>query len=177
MNDISTLDELNIKLSDEKYIKEFCNYVIFDGLNKTEAWIKTFNVQTPLTPSLQTKLYRWIKREPVQKWLEKANKSLEVDWIDKRVNALQHLYNIGMADEGKTNVDALDKFLSHLNREENKIKLDIGNVGQINIVQIVQDKLNMITMGATINPNGQIDNSSRARADNAIDAILLKDKK
>ena len=81
-----------------------------------------------------------------------------------------------MADEGKTNVDALDKFLSHLNREENKIKLDIGNVGQINIVQIVQDKLSMITMGATINPNGQIDNSSRTRADNAIDAILLRDK-
>lgn len=180
MNDISvysTPDKLNTMLSDEKYIKEFSNYVIFDGLNKTEAWVKTFNVEYPLSPSMQTKMYRWIKKDTIQKWLEKANKSLEVDWIDKRVNALQHLYNIGMADEGKTNVDALDKFLSHLNREENKIKLDIGNVGQINIVQIVQEKLNMITMGATINPNGQIENSNRTRADNAIDAILLRDKK
>ncbi len=180
MNDVtvySTLDELNIMLKEDDRIKEFSNYVIFDGMNKTEAWVKTFNVKHPLSPSMQTKMYRWIKREPVQKWLVKANKSLEVDWIDKRVNALQHLYAIGMADESKTNVDALDKFLSHLNREENKIKIDMGNAGQINIVQIVQDKLNTITAGATINPSGQIENAYKDRADNAIDAIIMKDVK
>ncbi len=95
----STLEELNIKLKDEKYIKEFSNYVIFEGMSKVEAWTKTFGVQMPISNNMQTKMYRWIKKDVVQKWLVKANKSLEVDWIDKRVNALQHLFDMGMNKE------------------------------------------------------------------------------
>jgi len=172
-------EELNIKLKDEKYIKEFSNYVIFEGMTKLEAWTTTFDVSLPITNSMQTKLYRWIKKDAVQKWLIKANKTLEVDWIDKRVNALQHLYSIGTDKDNseKAQIDALDRFLTHLNKEENKIKLDLGN-SQVNIVQIVQEKLATITNGAIIQPSGQIKESTFAsRADDAIDAIILKGKK
>ena len=172
-------EELNIKLKDEKYIKEFSNYVIFEGMTKVEAWTTTFDVELPITNSMQTKMYRWVKKEAVQKWLVKANKTLEVDWIDKRVNALQHLYSLGIDKDAppKAQIDALDRFLTHLNKEENKIKLDLGN-SQVNIVQIVQDKLATITNGAIINPSGQIKESTySSRADEAMEAIILKGKK
>lgn len=169
-------NKLSSMLKDEAYIKEFCNYVIFEGMSKNQAWIKTFGISIEMNNNLITKMYRWVKKKEVQDWLGKANKSLEVDWIDKRVNALGHLYNIGMSGEDKRNIDALDRFLSHLNREENKIRLDINGATQVNIVQIVQDKLSMIVNGATISPNGSILNTPQSRADNAIDAILLRDK-
>ena len=44
-------EELNIKLKDEKYIKEFSNYVIFEGMTKVEAWTTTFDVELPITPN------------------------------------------------------------------------------------------------------------------------------
>ena len=151
---VSTPEELNTMLKDEQFIKEFANYVIFEGMTNPQAWTKTFRVDSPMSDSHKTKMYRWLKKDQVQKWLTKANKSLEVDWIDKRVNALQHLYDIGTDGEAlpKDKVAALDKFLTHLNKEENKIKLDIGNA-QVNIVQIVQDKLSQITDGSTIQPD------------------------
>ncbi len=53
----------------------------------------------------------------------------------------------------------------------------MGN-SQVNIVQVVQDKLATITNGAIIQPSGQIEKSTySSRADSAIDAIIMKDKK
>lgn len=175
---ISTPEELNINMKDDKYIKEFCNYVVFEGMDKTQAFVATFDVAKPLSDVMKTKMYRWIKKDAVQKWLKKSNKSLEVDWIDKRINALQHLYDIGTDKENseKAQIDGLNVFLTHLNKEENKIRLDIGGSTQINIVQVVQDKLSMITNGSTVMPNGAISYDKKANDINALDAIMSKTK-
>lgn len=164
------MDTLNNKLKEERYIQEFANYVTFDGLNKKDAWMQTFDVHPDLmNDSMQTKMYRWVKKDVVQKWLKKSVSSLEVDWIDKRVNALNHLYNIGTDVEtsDKMKIDALDKFLGHLNREEKKLSIDMNGATQVNIVQVVQDKLQQITQGAMIQPNGSI---------GYVDAELIGDK-
>lgn len=156
-NEVVDYKRLNNMMADEQYVKEFANYITFDGMSKPKAFCKVFGLDYPLTDSLTVKLYRWVKKDEVHEWLEKANSSLQVDWIDKRVNALQHLYNLGTDEDNPTKiqVEALDKFLAHLNKEENKIRLDLGN-SQVNIVQVVQDKLSSITSGATISPTGEI---------------------
>jgi len=174
----STPDELTLMLREDRYIKEFCNYLHFEELSKVDAYCKTFRMKKPLGQSQQVRMYRWVKKKAVQEWLQKSIKSLEVDWIDKRVNALQHLYGLGTNAENseKTQIDALDKFLSHLNREENKIRLDMNGSTQVNIVQIVQDKLATITRGATIQPDLLSSGKEPTLADKAIDAILVKEK-
>ena len=152
---ISSPEELNKRLKDEQFIREFTNKVIFDGMTKPKAWSATFGVDYPLTDVMKTKMYRWLKKDEVHNWLERANNSLDVDWIDKRVNALQHLYSLGTDEENqaKNRIDALDKFLTHLNKEESKIKLELGGSTQVNIIRVVQDSLSKITSGATIQPD------------------------
>jgi len=153
--EISSPEELNKRLKDEQFIREFTNRVIFDGMSKPRAWCITFGVDYPLTPSQTTKMYRWLKKDEVHNWLERANNSLDVDWIDKRVNALYHLYSLGTDEDTQTKnrIAALDKFLTHLNKEESKIKLELGGSTQVNIIQVVQDSLSKITSGATIQPD------------------------
>ena len=142
-------------LKDESKIKEYANYVIFDLKSKREAWIETFNPDVPMSRAVEAKMYRWFQKEEVKKWMEKLNKSLEIDWIDKRVDSLQHLYKLGTDSENaeKIQIDALDKFLTHLNKVENKITLEHTGAQQVSIIQIVQDKLTQITKGATIQPD------------------------
>ena len=59
-------------------------------------------------------------------------------------------------------------------KADRTIKLDMGTNTQVNIVQVVQDKLNTITNGATINPDGLKAPETRSNADLAIDAILVR---
>lgn len=152
---VCTPEEITEMLKDENKIKEYANYVIFDLKSKREAWIETFNPDIPMSRAIEAKMYRWFQKPEVHKWMEKLNKSLEIDWIDKRVDSLQHLYKLGTNSENseKTQIDALDKFLTHLNKVENKITVDHQGLNQVNIIQIVQDKLSMITSGATIQPD------------------------
>ena len=183
----STQDELNTLLKDEDRIKEFCNYIVFDGLTKPKAWSKAFNVEMPLSANMQTKMYRWLKKDAVVKWMGKANKSLEVDWIDKKVDVLNRMHCIAMDNlvspsgerievplklQASTGKDWLDAV-----KQDKTINLNVGDNNTVNIVQIVQDKLASITNGATINPDGiPYKETARDRADNAIDAIIMKDK-
>lgn len=152
------IEDLKPMLNDEKYVKEYVNYITFDGMDKKDAFCETFNVDNNMTQVMRNRMNRWVKREDVQKWLSKANRSLETDWIDKRVNAMNHLYNLGTNPEStdRIKIDALDKFLAHLNREESRIRLDIGENTQVNIVNVIQNKLNALTREATINPAGAI---------------------
>ena len=169
-------DELNGLLKDENKMKEYANYVILELKTKREAWIETFKPEVPMSRAVEAKMYRWFQNKNVVALMTKLNKSLEVDWIDKRVNSLQHLYKLGTNEDSseKSQIDALDKFLTHLNKVENKITLEhVGNQ-QVSIVQILQDKLATITNGATINPDGIQAPHNMTNADLAIDAILVK---
>lgn len=133
---------------DEAHIKEFVNYIVFDGLTKKAAFHETFREfidDEGMTDSLTVKAYNWVKTERVQRWMEKANKSLEIDWLDKRVTALNDLFEIGInAESNKEKISAYDTFLKHLGKEE-KNMINIMGDGKVNIIQVVQDKLESLT--------------------------------
>ena len=174
----STPEAITEELKDDDKTKEYANYVILEGKSKRESWIMTFNPELPMPRAIEAKMYRWFQKDSVKKLMTKLNKSLEVDWIDKRVNALQHLFDIGTNSESseKSQIDGLDKFLTHLNKVENKIVLETQGSNQINIIQVVQDRLATIVGGSTITPDGMIAKATGSNADNAIDAILVGNK-
>jgi len=170
---VSTPEELAVMLKDEQYIREFCNYVVIDLMKQTDAWVKTFRIDTPMLPSMRTKMHRWIQKDVVKKWMTKANKSLEIDWIDKKVDILERMYlmatdelkdkdgdkiEVPLKLQASTGKDWLDAI-----KADKTIKVDMGENTQINIVQIVQDKLETITGGATIQPD-------------IVEAILIESK-
>lgn len=148
----------------EEYIQEFISYWITDKMSKSDAYAKTFECDKPLEQCQRTTLSRWFKKDEVQKWVRKADKSLQIDWLDKRVSGLEMLHNIGMNEEENTRdrISAMDKFLDKLDKEQNRLQVDLsGSTGQINIIQVVQDKLSQITSGSTIQPDyieAQIEN-------------------
>lgn len=180
--------DLNTSLKDERKIQEFCNYVVFDGLSYAKAWIKTFEIEAEeLNNSMKTKMYRWVNKPMVQEWLKKANKSLEVDWMDKKVDILQRMYLIATDSLVKADGEKVDipvkvqattgKDWLDAVKSDKTINLNVDGGNTVNIVQVVQDKLSAITSGATINPDGMVKEiTARDRADEAIDAIILKHK-
>ena len=163
----------------EEYIQEFITYWITEKKSKSEAYALTFECDQPLEQCQRTTLSRWFKKDEVQKWVKKADKALQIDWLDKRVNALGAMYEMGMNEEESTKVraDVLDKFLNRLDKDQNRLQVDFNGTGTVNRVQIVQDKLNTITRGATLNPDGVQAIENKTNADNAIDAILVKAEK
>ncbi len=162
---LSTQDELNKKLKDDTYIKDFWNEVIFNKpkMSKPRAWSKVFGVDYPLSDSMTTKLYRWLRKPEVAKIGEKVNKGLEVDLLDNKIDILSRLHKIAtdtlednygekinvpiklQAETGKAWLDAI--------KQDKSININMGEGTQVNIVQLVQDKLSAITQGATIQPD------------------------
>ena len=160
---VSTPEELKEMLSDENCIKEYANYIVLEHMNKREAWIKTFRPDTPMTGAMEARMYRWFNKDVVKKWITKANKSLEVDWIDKKVDILERMYKIAtdtlttldgekvevsVKQQASTGKDWLDAV-----KADKTLKIDMGDNTTINIVQIMQDKLNLITDGSVIQPD------------------------
>jgi len=139
----------------EEYIQEFITYWITEKMSKSDAYAKTFECDSPLEQCQRTTLNRWMKKDVVQKWIKKADKALQIDWLDKRVSGLEMLHNIGMDENEatKNRIDAMDKFLNRLDKEQNRLQVDFGDNTQVNIVQIVSDKLQSITSGSTIQPD------------------------
>ena len=139
----------------EEYIQEFISYWITEKKSKSEAYALTFDCDQPLEQCQRTTLSRWLQKDEVKRWIKKADKSLQIDWLDKRVSGLQMLHDIGMDDNEKTQdrINAMDKFLNRLDKEQSRLQIDFGEGSQINIIQVVQDKLEKITNGATIMPD------------------------
>jgi len=160
---VSTDEELKEMLKDEKYIREYANYIILDGMAKREAYIKTFRMDTPLTKAHEVRMYRWFKKDVVAKWVQKANKSLEVDWIDKKVDVLNRMHHIAMdtlKDMDGNKIDVPLKLQATAGKDwldaikaDKTINVNMGDNQTLNIVQIVQDKLESITSGSTIQPD------------------------
>lgn len=157
----------------EEYIQEFISYWITDKMSKSDAYAKTFDCDKPLEQCQRTTLSRWIKKPEVEKWIKKADRSLQIDWLDKRVSGLEMLHNIGMDEneETKDRISAMDKFLNRLDKEQNRLQVDLNGGTQVNIVQVVQDKLSQITGGATISPDGEYKKDVKA-----ITADIIMDK-
>lgn len=127
---------------------------MFDGDSKAKAFSKTFDVELPFDNTMTQRVYRWCKRDSVVRWLEKANKSLEVDWIDKRVNALNHLYRLGVEAENERNqIEALNVFLTKLDKESGSLNINVEN--KVNVVKLVSEKLDKIA-GGVIDVDGEV---------------------
>ena len=161
----------------EEYIQEFIFRWITEKKSKSEAYALTFDCDQPLEQCQRTTLSRWMRKEEVQKWIKKADKALQIDWLDKRANGLEMLYNIGMNEDENTRnrIDAMDKFLNRLDKDQNKLMVDFGG-SQVNIVQIVQDKLAAITQGATIQPD-IISKEDYIKRVEYVDSIVNKEEK
>lgn len=168
---LSTPEQLNEKLKDDVYIKDFWNRVVFDGMTKPKAWSVTFGVDYPLEPTMQTKMYRWVKKDIVASIAKKINKGLEIDLLDNKMEILSRMHKIATdtLEDGKGNhIDVPLKIQAETGKSwldavksDKSININMNDGQQINIIQVVQDKLNRITDGATIQPDyieAQIEN-------------------
>ena len=164
--ELSTPDELNSMLKDDVYIKDFWNKVTFDRLSKPKAWASTFRVDYPLSDSHTTKMYRWLRKKNVADTGDKVDRALSTDLMDNKLDILDRMYNIAMdnlVDEKGEKIPVSVKIQAETGKywldsvkQDKTINLNMTGDSQVNIVQIVQDKLQSITSGATIQPNGQI---------------------
>ena len=57
-------------------------------------------------------------------------------------------------EDTKDRIAAMDKFLNRLDKEQNRLQIGFDSQPQVNIIQVVQEKLSQITGGATISPDG-----------------------
>jgi len=161
--ELSTPEELNTMLKDEIYIKDFWNKVIFDRMSKPKAWCSTFRVDYPLTPNMTTKMYRWLKKDIVQELGNKSDRALSVDLMDNKLDILDRMYKIAtdkLEDENGNKIPVSVKIQAETGKywldsikQDKTINLNVGGDTQVNIVQLVQDKLTAITQGATIQPD------------------------
>lgn len=180
---LSTPEELTIMLKDELYIKDFWDKIKFEDISKPKAFSEVFRVDYPLSNTHTTRLYRWLRKEKVEKIGKKVNEGLEINLLDHKLSILNRMHKIAtdtledgkgekinvplklQAETGKAWLDAI--------KQDKSIKIDMGDNTQINVVQIVQDNLRRITGGATISPAGSIEyKPSQTEAEEYVDAII-----
>ena len=194
--ELSTPDELNSMLKDDIYIKDFWNRVTFDRMSKPKAWATTFRVDYPLTDSHTTKMYRWLKKPLVEDIGSKADRALSVDLMDNKLDILDRMYKIAMdklEDEKGEKIPVSVKIQAETGKywlesvkQDKSINLNIQGGSQVNIVQVLDEKLASLTQGATISPDGAVEMiehnkggqfaKTSDKSIKAIDAILVKDK-
>ena len=125
---------------------EFVSYII-GGLSYTEAYKKTFptRVKGKDTKAISSSASQYTAGSLVSNMLNRIYLNQHVFFIDKTIQAKLELYNLGMtAQFDKDRVNALDKFLTHTAKYEDKSGLTINNFvqsGSVNIVNAIDDKL------------------------------------
>ena len=134
------------------YIKavEFCTYVV-SGLDYTVAYKKTFPDR--VEKHIKNGKEEWISRyaniyangELVGSIMARIYMNQHIMFIDKAIKAKLELYDIGMnGNSEKNRVDALDKFLNHIKKEQEKAGIDINMTVNSNTIEELDKKMNQL---------------------------------
>jgi len=131
------------------YIKaiEFTTYVV-GGSSYVQSYEKTFpnRVEKMKETSISSSASQYANGRLVKNMLERIYLNQHIFFIDKTINAKLKLYDIGMDSnvEDRERVSALDKFLTHTVKYENKSGAIINNfnqIGSVSIVNAIDEKL------------------------------------
>ncbi len=132
----------------KEYIQaiEFVSYVV-GGSSYSDAYKRTFplRVKNKDAKAISSSASQYTAGSLVSGMLNRIYLNQHVFFIDKTIQAKLELYNLGMtAQFDKDRVNALDKFLTHTAKYEEKTSQTINNFvqsGSINIVNAIDDKL------------------------------------
>jgi len=126
---------------------EFVGYVV-GGSTYKKAYQQTFPSKTVgmNDNNLAVSSSRYANSSIVKNMLERVYLNQHIFFIDKTIQAKLKLYELGMDDEvnDRERVNALDKFLTHTAKYEEKAGAVINNftqVGSVNIVNAIDEKL------------------------------------
>ena len=126
---------------------EFVGYVV-GGSSYKNAYQKTFPAKTKQLDNnnLNASASRYANSRLVKNMLERVYLNQHIFFIDKTIQAKLKLYELGMDNDvaERERVNALDKFLTHTAKYEDKSGLTINNFvqsGSVNIVNAIDDKL------------------------------------
>lgn len=126
---------------------EFVGYVVGSSSYK-KAYELTFPKKTTRLDNnnLNVSASRYANSRLVKNMLERVYLNQHIFFIDKTIQAKMKLYELGMDDSvsDRERVNALDKFLTHTAKYEDKSGLTINNFvqsGSVNIVNAIDDKL------------------------------------
>jgi len=125
---------------------EFVSYIV-GGLSYSEAYKKTFpmRVKGKDAKAVSSAASQYTAGSLVSGMLNRVYLNQHVFFIDKTIQAKLELFNLGMtAEYDKDRVNALDKFLTHTAKYEEKTGAVINNftqVGSVNIVNAIDEKL------------------------------------
>jgi len=125
---------------------EFVSYIV-GGLSYSEAYKKTFPVRVKGkdNKTISSAASQYTAGSLVSGMLNRIYINQHVFFIDKTIQAKLELYKVGMGDGfDKDKINALDKFLVHTTKYEDKTSNIINNfnqVGSISIVNAIDEKL------------------------------------
>ena len=129
---------------------EFVGYIV-GGSTYKDAYQKTFPTKTVgmNVNNLNASASRYANSRIVKNMLERVYLNQHIFFIDKTIQAKLKLYDLGMDNTvaERDRVNALDKFLVHTTKYEEKAGLNINNFvqnGSINIVNAIDSKLSKL---------------------------------